>query len=114
MGCKSSKEKYTVQDYKITRKIHKGSFSNVYLATYPDGKKVVIKKSITKMSEQEYEKLCKTLREETALYDSFRHPFVLTVHEIFYEQKNSAFSIAMEYAKKGSLREILDIMSKKG
>ena len=94
--------------YEILREIGRGGMATVYLARQVDLDRLVALKELGALRETDPSFTQRFLR-EARLAGSLSHPNIVTVHD-FFEQRGAPV-IAMEYLRRGSLRQYVGGLS---
>jgi serine/threonine protein kinase len=94
--------------YEILREIGRGGMATVYLARQVDLDRLVALKELGMLGESDPSFVQRFLR-EARLAGSLSHPNIVTVHD-FFEQRGAPV-IAMEYLRRGSLRQYVGALS---
>ncbi len=94
--------------YEILREIGRGGMATVYLARQVDLDRLVALKELGALRESDPSFTRRFLR-EARLAGSMSHPNIVTVHD-FFEQRGAPV-IAMEYLRRGSLRQYVGALS---
>jgi serine/threonine protein kinase len=94
--------------YEIVREIGRGGMAIVYLARQVDLDRLVALKELGALRESDPSFTNRFLR-EARLAGSMSHPNIVTVHD-FFEQRGAPV-IAMEYLRRGSLRQYVGALS---
>jgi serine/threonine protein kinase len=94
--------------YEILREIGRGGMATVYLARQVDLDRLVALKELGMLGESDPSFAQRFLR-EARLAGSLSHPNIVTVHD-FFEQRGAPI-IAMEYLRRGSLRQYVGALS---
>ena len=93
-----------IQDYKMTKLLGKGSYSNVYKVE-KDGKEYALKRvDMSKLSDVDKQFALNEVR----FLSSLDIENVTKMHDVFYQDEDDSLCMVLEYAAQGDARAIID------